>query len=291
MLTARAPAKINLVLEVLGRRADGYHDICGIAQTIDIYDTLRFELSDGLLFTCSEPALQEGNLVERASLLLRKHTGTTRGARIHLQKLIPWGAGLGGGSSDAAATLRALNTLWGLGLNDRELAVLASDLGSDVSLFLHGGTVLTEGKGDITLPVTLLPTTHLVLLIPQGTRIEAKTATLYRRLGTTHFTKAQFVRAALFALKAGKRIQDDLMYNAFEKTAFDFFPGLLGVQAAFEKAAEGRVHLAGSGPCLFALFEGVMQARETASRLQALGYDARVAITTCTQDSARGGPT
>ncbi len=289
MLTARAPAKINLVLEVLGRRADGYHDICGIAQTIDVYDTLSFEPSDGVRFTCSEPALQKDNLVERAAVLLRESAKTARGAHIHLEKHIPWGAGLGGGSSDAATTLRSLNVLWGLGLNDRELAGLASELGSDVSLFMHGGTVLTEGRGDIALPVAPLPTTHLVLLIPQGTQLEAKTATLYRRLRTSHFTKGQFVRAALFSLRMGKHIPEDLMFNVFEKVAFDFFPGLLEARSAFEEAAEGRVHLSGSGPCLFARFGGAVRAHETASRLRARGYDVRVACTTCGSDSASGG--
>ena len=289
MLTARAPAKINLVLEVLGRRADGYHDICGIAQTIDVYDTLRFEPSDGLQFTCSEPALEKGNMVERAAVLLSERAGTTRGAHIQLQKHIPWGAGLGGGSSDAATTLRALNALWGLDLSDRDIAGLASELGSDVSLFLHGGTVLTEGKGDIALPAPPLPSTHLVLLIPPGTHIEAKTAMLYQRLRTTHFTKGQFVRAALFSLRAGKRIPQDLMFNVFEKVAFDFFPGLPEIKSVFEEAAEARVHLAGSGPCLFALFAGVVGARETASRLRTRGYDVRVACTTCGPNSAGGG--
>jgi 4-diphosphocytidyl-2-C-methyl-D-erythritol kinase len=290
VLTARAPAKINLVLEVLGRRADGYHDICGIAQTIDVYDTLRFEQSDGVRFTCSEPALEKDNLVEHAAVLLRGRTGTTRGAHIHLQKHIPWGAGLGGGSSDAAATLRSLNILWGLGLNDGELAALASELGSDVPLFVHGGTVLAEGRGDIALPVTPLPTTHLVLLIPPGTQIEAKTATLYGRLSTANFTKGQFTRAALFSLSTAKRIPEDLMFNAFEKVAFDFFAGLLEVKSVFEEAAQGRVHLAGSGPCLFARFGGVMRARDTASRLRARGYDVRVACTTSGRESAGSGP-
>lgn len=288
MLTARAPAKINLVLEVLGRRADGYHNISGIAQTIDVYDSLSFEPSDGIRFTCSEPALENDNLVERAAVLLRERAGTAHGAHIHLQKHIPWGAGLGGGSSDAATTLRTLNSLWELGLNDHELARLASELGSDVSLFIYGGTVLTEGRGDIILPVAPLPTTHLVLLTPPGTQIEAKTAALYRRLRTTQFTKGQFVRAALFSLRTGKRIPEDLMFNVFEKAAFDFFPGLLEVKSVFEEAAEGRVHLAGSGPCLFALFGGVVRARETASRLQARGYDVRMACTTCGRDTASG---
>ncbi len=289
MLTARAPAKLNLILEVLGRRADGYHNVCGIAQTIDVYDTLRFEPSDRLQFTCSEPTLEKDNLVERAAVLLRERAGTTRGAHIHLQKHIPWGTGLGGGSSDAATTLRTLNDLWELGLNDRELAGLASELGSDVSLFLHGGTVLIEGRGDISLPVSPLPGTHLVLLIPPGTQIEAKTATLYRRLRTVHFTKGQFVRAALFSLRAGKRIPEDLMFNVFEKVAFDFFPGLLEVKSVFEEAAGERVHLTGSGPCLFAQFGGVEGAHETASGLRARGYDVRVACTACGSDSASGG--
>ncbi|MFB0557032.1 MAG: 4-(cytidine 5'-diphospho)-2-C-methyl-D-erythritol kinase, partial [Dehalococcoidia bacterium] len=129
MLTIYAPAKINLVLEVLGKY-DGYHQISSIFQTINLCDTLRFQLAEGISFKCSEPSLERNNLVTEAATLLRKATKYNKGGRIELGKNITWGVGLGGGSSDAASTLLALNKLWELKLPVSELVHLAAKLGS-----------------------------------------------------------------------------------------------------------------------------------------------------------------
>ena len=142
-LTLKARAKVNLTLEVLGRREDGYHDIASIIQTIDLCDTLSLEPADSILFECDKPELQsQDNLALKAAYLLKASTGYDGGARITLLKGIPVSAGLGGGSSDAAATLTGLNTFWGLGLPLDELIPLAAQLGSDVPFFLHGGTAM-----------------------------------------------------------------------------------------------------------------------------------------------------
>src|SRR4030042_3173845 len=133
MLRYLAPAKINLVLEVLGKRADGYHEIRSLVQTINLCDVLSFELAGKTSFECTEPSLQTSdNLVVQADELLRKISGYRKGEKIKLEKRIPWGAGLGGGSSDAAATLSALNRLWRLKLTILDLIEPAASLGADV---------------------------------------------------------------------------------------------------------------------------------------------------------------
>ena len=155
MLTVYAPAKINLVLEVLGKDND-YHRISSIVQSIDLCDVLNVQLDEEIGFECDEPSLKRDNLVTRAATLLKESTKCSLGARIELRKHIPWGVGLGGGSSDAAATLLALNELWGLGLPLSELVHLASKLGSDVPFFIHKGTALVEGKGRKGNPAAIL---------------------------------------------------------------------------------------------------------------------------------------
>ncbi|MBN1856426.1 MAG: 4-(cytidine 5'-diphospho)-2-C-methyl-D-erythritol kinase [Dehalococcoidia bacterium] len=284
MLTASAEAKLNLVLEVLGRREDGYHELSGIAQTIALHDTLSFEDADSVQLTCTEPTLARDNLVEHAARLLKSRHAPQRGVHIHLQKRIPWGAGLGGGSSDAASTLLALNTLWQLNLSMEDLIGMAHSLGTDVPLFLRGGTVMLRGTGDTVSSIPALPLTYLVLVIPHTTQIQRKTALLYQRLQPSHFTRGQFVNAALFSLGKGRRIPEDLIFNVFEKVAFDFFPGLQDIRMDFEKLMGEVVHLTGSGPCLFSLCESETRAQEAATRLRSLGYTACVTHTTDTHN-------
>jgi len=149
MLTCVAPAKINLVLEVLAKRDDGYHEIRSLVQTISLCDVLSFELADKTSFECTEPSLQTSdNLVVQAAELVRKIGGYNKGAKIKLEKRIPRDAGLGGGSSDAATTLSALNGLWQLKLTTSDLVELAARLGSDVPFFIYGGTASMEGRGE-----------------------------------------------------------------------------------------------------------------------------------------------
>ncbi len=253
MLTVYAPAKINLVLEVLGKLND-YHRISSIVQSIDLYDTLNFQPDVEICFECDEPSLKRDNLVTRAATLLKESTRYSLGARIELRKHIPWGVGLGGGSSDAAATLLALNELWALGLSLPELVQLASELGSDVPFFIHKGTALVEGRGEKVTPLPSLPETCFILLVPPLPKIPGKTKQVYGRLDATHFTERQFIQTALSSLWQGNIIDPGLMFNVFEKVAFDFFPGLDKYRTILEEAGAPGVYLAGSGPCLFTFF-------------------------------------
>ncbi|CAA9273694.1 MAG: 4-diphosphocytidyl-2-C-methyl-D-erythritol kinase [uncultured Chloroflexi bacterium] len=169
-LTVLAPAKVNLTLEVLRRREDGFHEIRSVMQRITLCDELSVSHASDLHFECSDPALAgPDNLVYRAAALLRAETGASLGARLRLVKRIPVAAGLGGGSSDAATTLAALDVLWQLRLPRERLLALAAQLGSDVPFFLaESPCALAEGRGELLTPLPSLPPRWLVLLKPDA---------------------------------------------------------------------------------------------------------------------------
>ena len=267
VLTVYAPAKINLVLEVLGKNND-YHQISSIVQSIDLSDVLNFQLEEEISFECTEPSLKQDNLVTQAATLLKESTKYSLGARIELRKHIPWGVGLGGGSSDAAATLIALNELWRLGLRPSELMKLASKLGSDVPFFIRKGTALLEGEGEKVTPLPSLSSASFVLLVPPFPKLSGKTKQMYNHLRVADFTKRQFVEQALVSLRQRKTIQYDLMFNVFERIAFDFFPKLDKYRKILNEEGAPGIHLAGSGPCLFTFFSEAKEAGELFSRLQ-----------------------
>src|SRR5262249_968079 len=158
-LATQAPAKVNLFLEVLGKRPDGYHDLEPLMVAVDVTDTLEFwpDESGALTLTCDAPGLTTGpdNLVLRAAESLKRQVNHRGGAAIHLAKRIPIQAGLAGGSSDAATTLKALNRLWNLGLTDTELARVGAEIGSDVAFFFASGAAWCTGRGEKVEPITL----------------------------------------------------------------------------------------------------------------------------------------
>ncbi|MCD6303197.1 MAG: 4-(cytidine 5'-diphospho)-2-C-methyl-D-erythritol kinase [Anaerolineae bacterium] len=273
MLTLHAPAKVNLVLEVL-RAHEGFHEISSILQTVDLFDTLTFEPADNIEFTCSEPALLENNLVLQAAHLLQRASGTQWGAHIHLQKRIPWAAGLGGGSSDAAATLRGLNELWQLRLSTEQLVETARSLGSDVPALVLGGTVHMRGSGDIVAAAPPLRTAQFVILIPDVVPPEAKTATLYRSLRPSMFTTGRYTDEALRSLQNYGIVPQNLMYNVFEQVEATCFPGIDCARRELANVVDTAVHLAGSGPALFTIVETPSKAERAASLLSTAGYRA-----------------
>ncbi|MFQ5880710.1 MAG: 4-(cytidine 5'-diphospho)-2-C-methyl-D-erythritol kinase, partial [Dehalococcoidia bacterium] len=253
-LAARAPAKVNWTLEVLGRRSDGYHEIRTILQTVDLWDTLSMEAADSLPLgyqgDCPAPAAED--LVLRAAQSLQGATGCRAGARLHLRKVIAVAAGLGGGSSDAAAVLRGLNHLWQVDLRREELAVVGAQLGSDVPFFVYGGTALAEGRGERITPLPDVARTWLVLLVPPLT-LPAKTAAMYGRLRTEDYSDGRATSRLVEELRRGSVPRDDLLSNVFAGAALAAYPGLGRYWQALAMASGRRVHLAGSGPAIFAL--------------------------------------
>ncbi|MBA7688220.1 putative 4-diphosphocytidyl-2-C-methyl-D-erythritol kinase [subsurface metagenome] len=175
---------------------------------------------------------------------------------------------MGGDSGDAAATLRGLNKLWGLGLSLSELGELAVQLGSDVAFFLYGGTALAEGRGEVVTPLPPLPHMWVVLVVPSEPRLTGKTERLYASLKASHYTDGQITRRLVEALKAGREFTPSLLFNTFENVAFTHFSGLRVYQEHIMKIGATDVHLAGSGPALFTLVKDKAQAEDLYIRLK-----------------------
>ncbi len=280
MLTVLAPAKINLTLEVLAERQDGFHEIRSVMQAVDLCDSLRFQSGQDIEFKPDAPEWVAGeSLVSRAVALLQESTGCAEGAVIGLTKRIPLVSGLGGDTSDAVAILRGLNQLWGLGLSPRELAGLASKLGSDGAFFLHGGTALVEGRGEVVTPLPPLPRMWTVIMMPPLPRMQKKTGQLYASLRRGHYTDGQITARLVESLKSGREFTSSLLFNTFENVAFNYFPELSVYQEHIIKAGASDVHLAGSGPALFTLMRDRLQAEEIYIRLQQQGLEVYLAGT------------
>ena len=250
-LTLKAYAKINLTLEVLGRRQDGYHDIASIMQAVDLHDTLSFAFSDELTLQCDVPELATGdNLVLRAADMLREESGRELGAKISLEKGIPLASGLGGGSSDAAATLVGLNELWGLGLTVEELMPIAARVGSDVPFFLHGGTAMALGRGERIRPLPSIDLQWLVLLAP-SIHVPSKTASMYGLLSQSHMTRGALTRKLEARIRGGGDAPPQFFFNAFDDVAYCAYPALEKYWNTLDAMGAREIHLAGSGPSIF----------------------------------------
>ncbi len=251
-----AAAKINWTLEALGRCDDGYHEIRTLFQTIALHDTLTLSPADDLelrLVAGSTPAWRpEDDLAHKAALALREEAGDpSLGALIELEKVVPAAAGLGGGSSDAAAVLRGLNRLWRLDFDATRLARIAASLGSDVPFFLTGGTAMAGGRGDEVAHLPDVLPTPLLVAVPRD-RLPQKTAVMYGRLRPQHYTAGEHTERLVEKLKAGEAVADDDIFNVFEAVFFDSMP--LAATLAEECAERGACpHLGGSGPSLFFL--------------------------------------
>ncbi|MCH7738303.1 MAG: 4-(cytidine 5'-diphospho)-2-C-methyl-D-erythritol kinase [Chloroflexi bacterium] len=251
-----AYAKLNLTFEVLGRRDDGYHQVTTIMQTISLSDLLQIEPDTGLKVECDYPELAgEQNLVWQAAVALAKAGDIEPAARITIEKHIPVGMGLGGGSSDAAAALLGLNVLWGLGLAVEELAVIAAGLGSDVSFFLWGGTALAQGKGEQITSLTPMPPLAVTLVFPDLS-IPNKTATMYSKLTTGQFSDGGVTRQMVQILTAGQFVRESvsgLVFNAFSDVAARLYPELSAMCRQVADQGGPALHLCGAGPAWFTL--------------------------------------
>jgi len=272
MLTVLAPAKINLTLEVLAKRPDGFHEIRSLVQTINLCDRLRLRPSQSVELKCDEAGwVPEESLLSRAVRLLQEGTGCSKGVVVELDKQIPLLSGLGGDSSGAAAILRGLNKLWGLGLSQEDLLTMASQLGSDVTFFLYGGTALVEGRGEIVTPLPSLPRMWVVLVMPPVPRVKGKTGKLYASLKASHYTSGHITDELAALIIGGKEVLPSSLFNVFDSVAFRCFAGLDKQWRQFLKAGAQEVHLAGSGPALLALVRDAVQAERIYNNLQEQG--------------------
>lgn len=253
MLHGKAPAKVNLVLEVLGRRDDGFHDIDTIFQELELADDVEIQLGGDSRIAVDGPfaagtPVDATNLAWRAAELLAVRVGeSTTGVRIHITKHIPPAGGLGGGASDAATVLRLLAQAWPRATVPMLLAV-AAEVGSDEVFFLTGGTVRGTGRGENIEPLAPLPQHDVVLFVPPFT-IERKTARMFAALGAHAFDEGGV--AAAFCARRPQRFCSGDVFNAFERVAFDLFPELAALWVDLEERTGQSVRLAGAGPTLF----------------------------------------
>ena len=255
-IIARCPAKVNLHLEVLYQREDGYHEIETIFQAIGLYDRLEFRRTKGPIHvTCEHPSVPEDrtNLCHRAAKLLKNRTGCALGAEIHIEKNIPVTAGLGGGSSDAAATLLALNRLWELDLDDSKLHELATILGADVPFFLVGGTQLGRGIGDELSPLPPPEGGHFLVLSP---RVEIPAAWAYGqlRMGLTR----ESPKITLQHVKPVLSRFPERQWPGFNRLGDVVFPAHPSVHRLYLDLLEtgpALAMLSGSGPSVYAVYD------------------------------------
>jgi len=264
-VTYRSYGKINLYLDVLDRRPDGFTNIETIFQTINLWDELRVELGgEGIAFTCSDVGLcaPEENLVYRSAKLIRERAGVTDGVKIHLDKRLPVAAGLAGGSGNAAATLIALNDLCALGFSDDTLAEMALVLGSDVPYCLKGGTVAATGRGEVMEALPAIAPQWLVLVHPplaitagHAYRHPKLTRNLEAKVGG----KTPAFREALAQLASGDVAA--MVFNRMESGVLHDHPDLAAIKARLLDYGCMASAMSGSGPTVFGLCADEASAR------------------------------
>ena len=293
-LILKTPAKINLFLKITGKRSDGYHDIFTVMQMVGLWDELIIEHSDTLDIICSnnEGLSGDGNLIYKAALKIKEYSGVKAGARITLNKVIPVGAGLGGGSSDAAAALSGLNKLWGTGFSVERLAGIGKELGSDVPFFLNGPVAIGHGRGDEL--VTLNGSADFwFLLVNPG--IHISTAWAYNQFSLGHsyisipdsvshdtwlgpFSEAKFEltnrgESIKIPLPEGIRKKGDnywlFPFNDFEEVMTSKYPMIRNVKEKMVACGAMYSLMSGSGSTVF----GIFGERSSAERARMLIQD------------------
>ena len=259
-ISCPAPAKLNLFLHVVGRRPDGYHLLQTLFRFIDLHDTLHFTLrDDGAVRRTNaiEGVTEEQDLCVRAARLLQKETGCALGADIAVEKHIPMGGGLGGGSSDAATALIALNRLWSLGLPRARLMQLGLSLGADVPVFVFGENAFAEGVGEELQPCPLPEAWYVVLFPP----VQVPTAQIFAHPELTRDTVSITMRALLERqLRDGQQLHNDL-----QSVVCNLYPEVAHYLAWLNNF--GKAMMTGSGACVFAEFTDHSQAEAVLARL------------------------
>lgn len=280
-LVKNANAKINLGLDVLRRREDGYHDVKMIMQMVDLYDTLTFEnrkdeeihiYTDNGKLPCDEH-----NLIYKAAMVLFAQTGKRIGADITLEKRIPIAAGMAGGSTDAAATLLALNEMMGQPLSKEKLQEIAVQVGADVPYCVLGGTALSEGIGEVLTALPAPPEAHLLIAKPD---IDVSTAFVYQNLRLDKLQKHPDIDGMVKALQDGdlKGISDR-MENVLETVTVPAYPIIGEIKELCRKEGALNALMSGSGPTVFGVYEDREKAQKAAEKIKEKNLSQEVFVT------------
>ena len=269
-------AKINLTLDVLKKRADGYHELITIMQTIDLYDTICLTTldEDRVSMVCSQSALStEDNLAVRAAQAIRQKLGLMQGLTIELNKRIPVAAGLGGGSSNAAAILLTLQQWWQLPLSRHDLWEIAASLGSDVPFFLNGGLARCAGRGEHITPLAPQWPASMRWLVLVKPAIGVSTAHVFRNLSASDYADGSKSQRVETALQNNVSLQASDFYNSLERGVLAAYPEVAQAREDLFQAGATNVKLSGSGPTLFSVFDNLSDAAVVQKRLQVQGHE------------------
>lgn len=251
----KAPAKINLALDVLYKRDDGFHEVEMVMTMVDLADRIEMqELPRDTIFISSQAGyipLDEKNLAFQAARLIKERYEVRQGVYIHLDKKIPVAAGLAGGSSDAAATLRGLNKLWKLGIGTEELQRLGAELGSDVPFCITGGTAIARGRGEKLEPIESPPQCWVVLAKPP---INVSTSEIYGKLKASEIRTPRSTARVVEAIRE-KRFDElcDRLGNALEEVTLELYPEVKRLKEVMMRLGADGVLMSGSGPTVFGL--------------------------------------
>jgi 4-diphosphocytidyl-2-C-methyl-D-erythritol kinase len=247
----RAPAKINLGLEITGKRTDGYHEIITILQAIDLCDEIELTPAEHFNYQPDSRIPASDDLILRALDLVRERFGLTLRARLRVVKRIPISAGLGGGSSDAGTLLAVIGELAGIPQSD--LLVAAAELGSDVPFFVHGGTALATGTGTDLEPLPLPNAPFSLVLVVPDVQIPQKTAALYASLSANDFSDGASTRRLAEQIRRGDQVDNTLLRNAFARALYTY-PAIAAAREALLQAGASAVLPSGAGPSLIGIF-------------------------------------
>lgn len=264
-------AKINLALEILGQRSDGYHELRTIFQTVDLRDFIDIEEAESdieIRGNHPDMPLDERNLAFQAAQKLLSLIGTKKGLRIRIEKNIPIAAGLGGGSSNAAAVLLGLNKLWQLGIEDEELLNIASSLGADVPYFLLGGTVLGLGRGDELFALKEVAADHMIIACPAR---KISSAEAYKKWNLK-LTKNKNDNIIIRRFSFFKGNLSNIQKNDFEDVILKEVPLIGEIKAQMKKLGSRYCLMSGSGPAVFGIFPDSASASKAFHQLQKGGY-------------------
>jgi 4-diphosphocytidyl-2-C-methyl-D-erythritol kinase len=269
-----APAKVNLTLDVISRRPDGYHELQMIMLALGLADELTFTPSQNLQLACSEPSLpvDEGNLVVRAARLFEEATGVEAKVRIELTKNVPLSAGLGGGSSDAATTLKGLDRLYKTGLTTDRLEALGAGLGADVPFFIRPGHKIARGVGEKLFPFELEQPLFLVLVNPG---FPVSTAETYQKLQLTSPRKQNRLPASL----PGETPLCGLLRNDLEPVVLRDYPEVATIKRFLNEAGCEGCLMSGSGPTVFGIYRDAMTSEAVAKAATEHGWSAWPTVT------------
>ncbi|TKJ34507.1 4-(cytidine 5'-diphospho)-2-C-methyl-D-erythritol kinase [bacterium (candidate division B38) B3_B38] len=286
MISLRSFAKINLALEVKGLRTDGYHEVHTIYQAINLYDIMQLEEQPrgiDIVTNCLELPTDSRNLVYRACLRLQESFNINRGVRVKIDKKIPLGAGLGGGSSNAAVTLMGLTHLWALPLSRVDLYPIARELGADVPYFLMGGSCLGMGRGDELYSLADLPRWWIVLVVSP---FSLSTSEVYQRTNLVLTKKKNNSSMRGFCLMESDI--EHLMVNDLEEVVFPDYPALRSVKEVLKELGAKGSLMSGSGPTIYGLFKMHKDAQRAQKSLMAMGYRVILTRTLTIKDYRKG---